>query len=269
MKKPLIAAAAAIALAIAGAAWWLTRAQPPDDILTLYGNVDIRQVALAFDNSERIADMQVEEGDRVRAGQVLARQETRTLQLEAERAQARASAQEQALLRLRNGSRPQEIAQARARADAATADAALAQQDLQRLQGTARATDGRAVSRQDIDRAAARLRVARAQAETQAKALQLALLGPRDEDIAEAAAQWQASLAELALSRTDYNPGYGIVDVGVFYANTLANGMDLKLQLNIKNLFNKTYYDRNRFANGTTIVWGNERRAMLNAQLSF
>ncbi|AWP77218.1 TonB-dependent siderophore receptor [Bordetella bronchiseptica] len=70
-------------------------------------------------------------------------------------------------------------------------------------------------------------------------------------------------------SRTDYNPGYGIVDVGVFYANTLANGMDLKLQLNIKNLFNKTYYDRNRFANGTTIVWGNERRAMLNAQLSF
>ncbi|MFJ0735857.1 HlyD family efflux transporter periplasmic adaptor subunit, partial [Bordetella bronchiseptica] len=78
---------------------------------------------------------------------------------------------------------------------------ALAQQDLQRLQGTARATDGRAVSRQDIDRAAARLRVARAQAETQAKALQLALLGPRDEDIAEAAAQWQASLAELALLR--------------------------------------------------------------------
>ncbi|WP_042996449.1 HlyD family efflux transporter periplasmic adaptor subunit, partial [Bordetella bronchiseptica] len=49
--------------------------------------------------------------------------------------------------------------------------------------------------------AAARLRVARAQAETQAKALQLALLGPRDEDIAEAAAQWQASQAELALLR--------------------------------------------------------------------
>lgn len=201
MKKPLIAAAVAIVLAIAGAAWWLTRSQPPGDTLTLYGNVDIRQVALAFDNSERIADMQVEEGDRVRAGQVLARQQTRTLQLEAERAQARASAQEQALLRLRNGSRPQEIAQARARADAATADAALAQQDLQRLQGTARATDGRAVSRQDIDRAAARLRVARAQAETQAKALQLALLGPRDEDIAEATAQWQASQAELALLR--------------------------------------------------------------------
>jgi len=70
-------------------------------------------------------------------------------------------------------------------------------------------------------------------------------------------------------SRTDYNPGYGIVDVGVFYQNALANGMDLKLQLNVKNVFNKTYYDRNRFANGSTIVWGNERRAMLSAQLSF
>lgn len=70
-------------------------------------------------------------------------------------------------------------------------------------------------------------------------------------------------------SRTDYNPGYGIVDLALFYNNTLANGMDLKLQLNIKNLFDKTYYDRNRFANGSTIVWGNERRAMLSAELSF
>ena len=58
-------------------------------------------------------------------------------------------------------------------------------------------------------------------------------------------------------------PATGIVDVGVFYANTLANGMDLLLQLNIENLFNKTYYDRNRFANGTTIVW---QRALRHAQ---
>ncbi len=59
------------------------------------------------------------------------------------------------------------------------------------------------------------------------------------------------------------------MDLALFYNNTLANGMDLKLQLNIKNLFDKTYYDRNRFANGSTIVWGNERRAMLSAELSF
>jgi len=70
-------------------------------------------------------------------------------------------------------------------------------------------------------------------------------------------------------SRTDWNPGYGIVDLAFFYDNTLANGMELKVQLNVQNLFDKTYYDRNRFANGQTLVWGNERRAMLSAQLSF
>ncbi|HLP67678.1 MAG TPA: biotin/lipoyl-binding protein, partial [Rhizobium sp.] len=40
--------------------------------LTLYGNVDIRQVQLGFRVSGRIAGMMVEEGDAVRQGQTLA-----------------------------------------------------------------------------------------------------------------------------------------------------------------------------------------------------
>ena len=38
------------------------------DTLVLFGNVDIRQVSLAFNGSERVADMRVQEGDRVEAG---------------------------------------------------------------------------------------------------------------------------------------------------------------------------------------------------------
>ena len=37
-----------------------------------FGNVDIRQVSLAFQDSERIVEMRVEEGAKVTAGQVLA-----------------------------------------------------------------------------------------------------------------------------------------------------------------------------------------------------
>jgi len=68
---------------------------------------------------------------------------------------------------------------------------------------------------------------------------------------------------------TDWNPGYALVDMGIFWENQLRNGKKLKIALNINNVFDKTYYDRRRFANGNTLVWGNERRALLSAQLSF
>ncbi|SAI33345.1 siderophore receptor [Bordetella ansorpii] len=70
-------------------------------------------------------------------------------------------------------------------------------------------------------------------------------------------------------TRTDWNPGYGLVDLGLFYENQLANGMQLKMQLNASNLFDKTYYDRRRFASGSTLVWGNGRRVTLTTQLTF
>jgi len=70
-------------------------------------------------------------------------------------------------------------------------------------------------------------------------------------------------------TRTDWNPGYGLVDLGLFYENQLANGMGLKMQLNVSNLFDKTYYDRRRFASGSTVVWGDERRITLTTQLTF
>ncbi|MGB5252159.1 MAG: hypothetical protein WBN68_05475, partial [Sedimenticolaceae bacterium] len=40
--------------------------------LTLYGNVDLREVDLAFDNVEHVAEILVQEGDLVTVGQVLA-----------------------------------------------------------------------------------------------------------------------------------------------------------------------------------------------------
>ncbi|ANN65368.1 HlyD family efflux transporter periplasmic adaptor subunit [Bordetella bronchialis] len=199
MKK-MIAVLAAVALAAIAAVFWVLNRHPQDpDRLTLYGNVDIRQISLAFDGSDRIAEMNVEEGDRVRAGQILARLDTRTLALELAQARAEVGVREQSLLRLRNGTRPEEVQQAQAQVAAAQADADLAARQLKRLQGVAGDTSGRGVSREDMDSAASRVRVAQAQLENRKQSLRLARLGPREEDIAEAAASLQAARAQADL----------------------------------------------------------------------
>ncbi len=199
MKKPLIALALLIVLALGAWAWVHQRTKEHTDTLVLYGNVDIRQVALAFDGSGRVAEMKVDEGDIVKAGQVLATLDTQTLALQAKQAQAQINVQQQNLLRLKNGARPQELAQARSSLRAAQAEAVRAQKDLARLQGIADSTNGRGVSAQELDRARAAMQVAKAQAAQQQNALRLTEIGPRQEDITAAEAQLQASEVQLEL----------------------------------------------------------------------
>ena len=49
--------------------------------LKLFGNVDVREVTLAFRQSDRIAEIFVEEGDLVKEGKLLARLDNRELKL--------------------------------------------------------------------------------------------------------------------------------------------------------------------------------------------
>ncbi|WP_025131876.1 HlyD family efflux transporter periplasmic adaptor subunit [Pseudomonas sp. PH1b] len=199
MKKQWIAGVAVLLAVTAGVSWFLLRPEEQHDRLKLHGNVDIRQVSLAFDGSERITALYAEEGDLVQAGQVLAELDTRTLRLEISRSQARIGVQEQALLRLKNGTRPQEIEQSRARLDAAQAQVQLARLESQRLRRIAAETQGRGVSQQRLDQASARLQVAQAQVQEQREAWSLAKIGPRNEDIAQASADLQATKADLEL----------------------------------------------------------------------
>ncbi|MGB5670103.1 MAG: hypothetical protein WBM71_06075, partial [Sedimenticolaceae bacterium] len=65
-----------VIVCVAGAAyWWQTAGKdaPPEAALKLYGNVDIREVRLAFNGSEHVSDILVDEGDHVQPGQPLAR----------------------------------------------------------------------------------------------------------------------------------------------------------------------------------------------------
>ena len=190
-------------IAAASSTWWLTSGSEPARDLMLYGNVDLRQVALAFNNSERIAAVLVQEGDRVKIGQVLARLDSSRLEPQVAQAEARVAARRHAVERLRNGSRPEEIAQARANVASAKADATNARGQYERLETLAHNSAGRGVSQQDLDNAKAALDVAEAKLAVNQKVLDLAIVGARKEDIGQAEAELRADEAQLAFLRQE------------------------------------------------------------------
>ena len=72
-RATLIAIAAVLVAAVAVVVWLLVRRGHRDsDALVLQGNVDVREVNLAFQVPGRIDSLAVDEGDTVKAGQVLA-----------------------------------------------------------------------------------------------------------------------------------------------------------------------------------------------------
>lgn len=205
MKKPIVMIVLLAAVAACWYGWqhWRPHGQ---DAGVFYGNIDVRQVSLAFEGSGRVAQVAVEEGDRVQPGQVLAVLDTRTLALQADQAAAQLRAQEENLRRLKNGARPAEIAQARSRLAAARADAQRARREQARLERIATASSG-AVSVQDVDRARSTARVAQAAVKERQDALALVQEGARREEIDAADAQVAAARAQLALLRHQLDQG--------------------------------------------------------------
>lgn len=168
--------------------------------LRLYGNVEIREVQLGFRVPGRIAQILVDEGDRVQPGEVLARLDTRPLKDKLANADARLAAASAEVRRDSNGSRPQQISEAQAAVAAAEAALTESRRQLDRRQAL---IDKGFISRADLqtaqanaDAAAARLNAARAN-------LSLAQEGVRAEDRAANQAQRQAVLADLQAAQTD------------------------------------------------------------------
>ena len=203
-RRWLIIALAAAACVAAGSAWWVLHPRPPSDSLTLFGNVDLRQVELAFNDSDRIEAVLVQEGDRLTKGQVLARLDVSRLGPEADELAAQTAAQAAAVARLHAGNRPQEIAEARETLAADVADAVQARSQYERAAGLWSASAGQAaISRQDVDNALAARDAAEAKAAAQQKVYELEVIGPRREDIAQAEAQLRASQAQLAVLKRE------------------------------------------------------------------
>ena len=171
------------------------------DRLVLYGNVDLRQVDLAFNNSERITEVLVQEGAKVTRGEILARLDTSRLTPQMATAEAMMEAQRAVVDKLHHGSLPQEIAQAQANVASAKADQVNAQQQWTRMTALTTLTTGRAISEQDLQSAKAAMDSAQAHLAMAEKGLDLSRIGPRKEDIAQGEAQLRVNQSQLELLR--------------------------------------------------------------------
>lgn len=104
-------------------------------IITLYGNVDIREAVLAFRVSGRVADIMVDEGDFISEGDLLAVLDVEPLQNAAEAAKAALSSITARNALIHSGNRQEDIAQAKARVEAAQAALLNAEQQYGRIKG--------------------------------------------------------------------------------------------------------------------------------------
>lgn len=203
MKRSRIIIAAVIVALIAAAA--VTRgfglfSSRDDGALQVNGNVDVREVEMAFRVGGRIRSIAIEEGEKVAIGQELAVLDTATIDARIGEVNAGVAQAQAQLAKLRNGNRPQEVAQARARLAVAEASVREASQDVVRREGLVGAG---AVSRDLWQQTLATRDRARAQANEARQSLSLLTAGARREDIAAAEAQLRSAEASREAAATD------------------------------------------------------------------
>jgi HlyD family secretion protein len=182
---------------------------PPTDRVRVSGQVEATDVHVASPVGGRLLDLKAVEGQRVEAGELLARLDATDAELALARVRAERDQADAQLRLLRAGARAEDIRQAdaqvaTARAEAAAADAevAAAQKDVDRFAALVASNSG---SRKQLDDALARRNVGRerarsAQDRVRAAAENLARLkaGARREEIDAAAARVAAAEAQIA-----------------------------------------------------------------------
>lgn len=189
-----------VLLAVAAALWWwLQQVEQDDGQLRLYGNVDIREVQMAFRQPGRIAQLHFDEGDAVQAGALLASLDAQPYQDSLAAAQAAVWLAEVELQKMQQGLRPQEIEQARAAVNQAMAVATEAEANYRRQ---TRLLSTGASSQRTVDTAQAARDQASAAVNSAKAALSQASEGFRAEDIAAAEARLASAQAQLAQAMT-------------------------------------------------------------------
>jgi HlyD family secretion protein len=174
--------------------WWYKNRHAGSGELVLQGNVEVRQVNLGFKVPGRIEVLNVDEGDRVRAGEVLASLEKIYFQEMLAQMRAQLDQAEANYTKLKTGNRPEEIAQAKALVAEREATLTNAKIIKNRAEALLKTPAG---SQKTVDDASAGERQADAQLNSAREALRLQEIGFRKEDIALAKAQLDERQANL------------------------------------------------------------------------
>jgi HlyD family secretion protein len=177
--------------------WW--RAGAETGTITLYGNVDIREVALGFRVGGRLDAVDFDEGATIQAGQRVAALDGQPYREALDAANARLAAAEANYAKLQHGPRVLEIAQARAQMHEVEANYKNAEIDYRRQKDL---REHGAVSQTTLDAARALRDSLAAKLATARATLALEEEGYRTEDIEAARAERDAARAARAQAQT-------------------------------------------------------------------
>lgn len=179
--------------------WFVLREQNDDSTLRLYGNVDIREVELAFRQPGRLTEMLFDEGDQVNAGEIMAQLDAGPYRDKLAAAKAELQAAQAELDKLHSGNRPQEVLQAEATVAQTQANYHEAERNYQRQSAL---LESGATSQRAVDAALAMRNQSAANLASAKAALSLVEAGFRDEDIAAGEARLAVAQAALAQAVT-------------------------------------------------------------------
>jgi len=156
--------------------------------------VDAPIVSIAPSISGRVAEVTVKEGDRVKAGQLLLRLASGTLENKVDQARAELAGAKARLATLLSGTRAEEIAVAKAQVRVLEVELARRQTDLQRAMRLARIN---AIPREELDNAQANVQETQAKLAVSREQVRLLQAGTRAEEIEQARADVRLAEAKL------------------------------------------------------------------------
>ena len=173
----------------------VVKAEPLKLMIKASGSVvPIQTVNVSPKVSGRLVELLVEQGDKVTQGQILARMDDANIQAQLAEARANLDASQANLEKLRNGSRTEDVAAAKARVESAQARANLSRSRLERNRDLAKQG---AITRDRLDELEADFRANTGTLRDTQMQLQQLQNGARREDIAQAEAQVAQSQARL------------------------------------------------------------------------
>jgi membrane fusion protein YbhG len=197
MKKSiwLLAASGATLLAAGGC----RRRPAAGEPIRVSGNIETTETAVSFKIPGRIEARLVDEGQSVRAGQLIARLDSRDLEQEVAQRRASMEAVRAALAELLAGSRREDVGAARARLDEARADFEKLRADEVRNRDLLRKD---VISQREFDSTHGAFLAGQARLHQMEQEYERVRRGPRREDIDQARARLEEQRQALALART-------------------------------------------------------------------
>lgn len=239
MKKRILLLVVLIII-VAGVYWFVskTSSSETNGSIKLYGNVDIRQVNLAFQVTGQIEKIDVQEGSSVKAGQKLACIDKTRYKAQLDLAQEQVNSLQAQLDKMLAGNRPEDIAQAKNRYLGAKAEAEQAQKSYKRLNSL---LPKKMASQDDVDIASTKADAARHNEIAAKNAWIVAKLGARKEDIAQLRAQIAQAEAQVTLAQKNLtdasliSPVDGIIRDRVLETGDIAQPMQTVMTLALQN----------------------------------